>query len=220
VDGKEIVRAGYNAMGAAYLATRAKDAEDVRLLGEFVRRLPKGARVLDAGCGPGVPVTRLLGRSFAVTGVDFSEVQLRLARQLVPEARFICQDMTELRFPDSYFDAICCLYAIIHVPREQHRELLRNFHRMLKPSGLALLCMGAGEWTGTDDDFLDTMMYWSHCDADTNVRLIQKCAFNIIWTRIVVDSLDPEAAHVFVLAQKKRTVSGGRLPTLARLCAA
>ena len=69
------------------------------------------------------------------------------------------QDMTELSFPEGSFDAVCSLYAIIHVPREQHRQLLQSFHRMLKPEGLALLCMGAGDLPGgIEDDFYGARM--------------------------------------------------------------
>ena len=58
MEDKAIVREGFNAIAASYLATRSEDSEDVRLLQELVERLPKGAQVLDAGCGAGVPLTR------------------------------------------------------------------------------------------------------------------------------------------------------------------
>src|SRR5574341_1578834 len=116
MDAKSIVKSGYNAIAPKYLATRGEASEDVQLLQELIRRLPKGASVLDAGCGAGVPVTKLLSQSFEVTGVDFAESQIQLARQLVPGARFVCQDITQLAFPENSFDAICSYYAIIHIP--------------------------------------------------------------------------------------------------------
>ena len=91
MDEKTTVRAGYDAIAAKYLKTRSEDSEDVQLLQELVQRLPKGAKVLDAGCGAGVPVTRYLIKFFDVTGVDFAEEQIHLARQLVPGAHFLCQ---------------------------------------------------------------------------------------------------------------------------------
>ena len=203
MDPEEMVKAGYDTIASEYLKTRREDSEDVLLLQELVVRLPKGAEVLDAGCGAGVPVTRFLSRYFNVTGVDFSEGQVRLARQLVPEARFLCQDMTELSFSDDCFDAVCSYYAIIHIPREEHQRLLLDFHRMLKPGGLMLVCLGAGDVSGgTEDDYLGVPMYWSHYDADTNIELLQKTGFQVIWSKVVVDSTCPSAAHLFVLAQK------------------
>ncbi len=136
MDFKKTVKEGYNAIADRYLAERARDSEDVLLLREFIERLPANARVLDAGCGAGIPISNMLSEHFQVTGVDFSEAQIELAKKHVPNANFICQDMTKLDFSKNIFDGICSYYAIIHIPREDHQPLLAKFHRMLKPTGL------------------------------------------------------------------------------------
>ena len=202
MDDKLIVRDGYNAIAARYLTTRSEESEDVQLLQELVERLPKGAKVLDAGCGAGVPVTIYLCRFFDVTGIDFSDEQIRMARQLVPEAHFLCSDMTQLALADNSFDAICSYYAIIHIPRQEHRALLLNFRRMLKPSGLMFLCLGADDLGKDYHDYLGVRMYWSHYDAETNLSMVKECGFDIIWSKVVADSTSPGASHLFVLAQK------------------
>jgi len=200
---KETVKAGYDAIADDYLSARSEGSEDVQLLQELADRLPEGAKVLDAGCGAGAPVARMLSQRFEVTGVDFAEAQVKLARKLVPRAQFFCQDMTELSFPDGSFDAVCSYYAIIHVPREEHRRLLLNFHRILEPSGLALLCMGAGDLpTDVGEDYFGVRMFWSHYDADTNIKLLAECGFDIIWSKIVADESSPGSAHLFVLARR------------------
>lgn len=204
MDGKEIVRKGYDTIAHEYLAIRNKGyGADIQLLNELVERLPKGARVLDLGCGAGVPVTRFLDRHFEVTGVDFSETQLSLARELVPGATFVLKDMTELDLPASCFDAITSYYAIIHVPRKYHRDLLTNFHRMLKPSGLALLNLGRGDQDDvTDEDYHGARMYWSHYDADTNIKMVQEYGFEMVWHKLVEDETAPGSIGLFVLARK------------------
>ena len=202
MDDKSIVREGYNAIAAKYLTTRSDESEDFQLLQELVERLPKGAKVLDAGCGAGVPVTKYLSLFFDVIGIDFSDEQIRMARQLVPEAHFLCSDMTQLTLADSSFDAICSYYAIIHIPRQEHQALILNFHRMLKPSGLVLLCLGADDISKDLHDYLGAPMYWSFYNAETNLNLVKGCGFDIIWSKVVADSTSPGAAHLFVLAQK------------------
>jgi ubiquinone/menaquinone biosynthesis C-methylase UbiE len=204
-----IVRDGYNAIAARYTESRNQDSEDVELLDILIRRLPPNARILDAGCGAGVPVTRRLNRAHHVVGVDFSEAQLALARQRVPDAEFLCQDLTTLQFPDSTFDAIVSYYAIIHIPREQHRALFRIFYRMLQAGGYAFLCLGANDIESDwDDNYLGTRMYWSHFDDATNLAMLEGCGFETVWSKVVSDASAPQAAHLFVLSRKPRTDTG------------
>jgi ubiquinone/menaquinone biosynthesis C-methylase UbiE len=200
---KKTVRDGYNAIANRYLAQRTRDSEDVRLLDDFMKRLPANARVLDAGCGAGVPISHMLGEHFEVTGVDFSEAQIELAKQNVPGAKFLCEDMTKLSFPDHTFDGITSYYAIIHIPREEHQGLLANFYRMLKPGGLALLCLGAEHLIDdVDEDYLGTRMYWSHYDSETYLKMMKEIGFKIVSSKIVADETCEGAGHLFVLMQK------------------
>ncbi len=208
--GKDIVRAGYNAIAAEYTTARRENIphpSHFSFLQDFADRLSPNAAILDAGCGAGIPVAHWLSERFMVTGVDFSQEQIDLARQLVPKATFLCQDMTALNVPDASFDAVCSFYAMIHIPREEHEPLLHCFHRMLRPCGLLLLCMGATEWPGEVEDFFGTPMYWSHFDAATNLRMVEKAGFNMLRHEIVPDNLDPGIAsnHLFLLAEKPPT---------------
>src|SRR5690349_6184074 len=203
MDFKKTVKEGYNTIADRYLAERTRDSEDVRLLGEFIKRLPVHGRVLDAGCGAGIPISQMLSEQFHVTGVDFSEAQIRLAKKNVPSAEFLCEDMTKLNFPENSFDGITSYYAIIHIPREEHQPLLVNFHRMLKPGGLALFCLGAEHlMDDVEEDYLGTRMYWSHYDSETYLRMLKECGFSVIWFRRVTDATCEGAGHLFVLVRK------------------
>jgi 2-polyprenyl-3-methyl-5-hydroxy-6-metoxy-1,4-benzoquinol methylase len=203
MDYKATVRAGYNKIADRYLAQRTQDSEDVRLLSDFVKRLPANAKVLDAGCGAGIPISLILSERFNVVGVDFSQAQIELAKKNVLNAEFLCEDMTKLSFPENTFDGITSYYAIIHIPREEHQPLLANFHRMLKPGGIALLCLGAEDLIDDiDENYLGTRMYWSHYDTETYLRMLKDCGFSIVWARRVADETCEGAGHLFVLAQK------------------
>jgi ubiquinone/menaquinone biosynthesis C-methylase UbiE len=203
MDHKETVKAGYNQIADRYLAGRTRDSEDVRLLDELATRLPNGAKVLDAGCGAGIPISQKLSEKFEVTGVDFSEAQIALAKKNMPNATFLCEDMTRLDFPENTFDGITSYYAIIHVPREEHRSILSNFHRMLKPGGFALLCLGAEHSIDdSDDDFFGAKMYWSHFDTATYLEMLNDCQFTILWSKRVTDETCEGGGHLFVLVQR------------------
>ena len=203
MDFKKTVKEGYNAIADRYLVERTRDSQDVRLLDDLIDRLPANAKVLDAGCGAGIPISQILSEHFDVTGVDFSEAQIALAKKHVPNGSFICQDMTRLDFPENTFDGICSYYAIIHIPREEHQPLLTNFYRMLKFGGFALLCLGAEHLIDDiDEDYLGTRMYWSHYDTETYLNMLNDCGFSTIWSKRVADATCEGAGHLFVLAQK------------------
>ncbi len=196
------MRSGYNKIASSYVASRAADSEDVQLLNLLVERLPRGALVLDAGCGSGYPVVQLLANSFRVVGVDLARKQIQLARRKVPDAMFVCADLSNAPFKNDSFDAVCSHYAIIHVPRNEHSKLLTCFHRILRKGGTALLCMGAGDLPHDVSEYHGTEMFWSHYDGETNLRMMKVSKFDILLSKIVRDPVDPGASHLFVLGQK------------------
>ena len=193
MEKKEIVRKGYNKTAERLQEIFGLDKEGsdkLILLAKFISRIPLGGQVLDAGCGNG-SYSRYLNDKFKVIGVDISEKQIDLARQNAPKAKFICEDMTKINFPDKCFDGILSYYAIIHIPREEHYDLLSNFYRMLKFNGVVLLTFHINDDPESyEKDFFDegTMMYWSGFDKKTNLNLLQKIVFKIIWSKLIQES--------------------------------
>ena len=103
VDYQDLVRSGYNRCSSAYSLARGVRPE--RKLSLLTSRLAVGARVLDLGCGSGVPIARALADGFTVVGEDASEKQVERARHNVPAADFHRCDLLSYR-PEGRFDAI------------------------------------------------------------------------------------------------------------------
>jgi SAM-dependent methyltransferase len=132
---------------------------------KFAGRLAPGARVLDAGCGNGLPVARALAARFDVTGIDLSPVQVERARALVPGARFLVGDMTSAELAPGAFDAIVAFYSIINVPLADQPALLQRFAEWLAPGGWLLAVVGRDPWTGIEENWrgvAGARMYYSH----------------------------------------------------------
>ncbi len=205
MDSKEIVRAGYDAVSYAYRDDRGRGPAGLEIqytdwLAELIPRLTHGARVLDLGCGCGLPTTKFLAEQFQVTGVDFSPVQIERARRLVPEAEFVCSDMTAVDFPQGSFDAVVSFYAIIHVPQTEHRTVYAGVRRWLRPGGLFMATIGAMATTGIDDDYLGAPMYWSHPDLTTSLTWLADLGFDTLWTRFIPEG---DTGHTLLLARSR-----------------
>lgn len=194
----DVVRTGYNKIAAKYNATRGQFRNETELE-YFISLLPKEARILDAGCGTGVPVAKfLVDRGYSVTGIDFSTSMLNLARQQVPEAEFLKGDMTKLTFPANSFDGIVSTYAIIHVPKEKHATLYKNFYRVLKPGGILFFSTGPDEWEATEN-YMGTTMFWSHPPKETSLALVKKAGFEIIRDEVLKRGGE---THYWIFARK------------------
>jgi SAM-dependent methyltransferase len=138
-------------------------------------------------------------RSSASTLAD---MQLGLAKRHVPTGLWVCADLAALPFADASFDAVCSYYAIIHIPREQHASVLRGLARVLRPRGLALLCLGAVDLSAWTEQYHDAPMYWSHYDAATSLSLVTAAGLEVVWDRWVGEGT---GGHLFVLAQRDDT---------------
>lgn len=205
-DPKRVVAAGYDRIAERYAAWTGETLLDERA--QFVsllcERLPGGAEILELGCATGVPTTRELVKRFSVTGVDISARSIALARERVPEATFVTADITRLDLPPSCFDAVIAFYAITHVPREEHAPLLRNIARWLRPGGLFVASMGAGDDPGTiEDDWLGAPMYFSAFDAATNRRLVREAGLELLSAEEITSDEDGvPVTFLWVVARK------------------
>lgn len=199
MDPKALVRNGYDQVSRAY---RGDDGESPYPYEDYLAAirplLTVGDPVLDLGCGCGVPIARELSRSYDVTGVDISPVQIARARGLVPGAAFVCADMASVELPEDHFAAVVSFYALIHVPVEEHPAILAGIRRSLRPGGHLLAIVGARHLTDTAE-YLGAPMYWSHADAETYRRWLDEAGFARCWDRFVPEG---GGGHTLVLARR------------------
>jgi len=98
------------------------------------RRFPRGAFVLDVGCGVGAQSYWLAESGYDVWAVDASPVAISRIRQRTPMLRTAVSDACDLRmFPDDHFDAVidvCCLQHVGAISKA-----LAEIGRVLRPGG-------------------------------------------------------------------------------------
>ncbi len=118
---------------------------DRQLLDTFSRRVAGLGPACDLGCGPGQVARYLRNRGLEVCGVDLSPGMVAQARQLNPGIEFIQGNMLALDVAAESWGGIAAFYSIIHIPREQVVEALRELKRVLKPGGWLLLAFHIGQ---------------------------------------------------------------------------
>ncbi|HVD30173.1 MAG TPA: class I SAM-dependent methyltransferase [Methylomirabilota bacterium] len=213
---RDLVRRGYDAISRAYRDDegRANPGSDegtdqyTRWVDDLSQLLRPRARVLDLGCGAGVPATKLLiEKGFEVLGLDISGVQIERARRLVSGANFEQADMVTWEHEPASFDAVVSFYALIHVPLGDQRNLLPKIRRWLRPGGYLLAIVGFERWTGIEDYF-GAEMFWDHADRETYLSWLTEARLAPLWDRFVPEG---NVGHTLVLAQAvSRPISQGR----------
>ena len=118
-------------------------------LEKFISLLPKEAKILDAGCGPGRDCDYFIQHGLRVVGVDLSEKLLDLACQRVPKATFQKQDLRTFHFPRESFNGIWANASLHHLDRKDVRDVLKTFFTILKRQGILYILVKKG--TGEED---------------------------------------------------------------------
>ena len=120
---------------------------------EFIRRsvewiaskfnIGKDTKIADFGCGPGLYATHLAKRRANVTGIDFSGRSIEYAKRVAGREqlniRYVKQNYLDFETQDRFDLVLMIMCDFCALSPTQRKEILRKFHRILKPGGAVLL---------------------------------------------------------------------------------
>jgi len=132
----------YDKIAKIYAKKFSKPSE---YIDEFLSLIPRGGRVLDAGCGPGVDSSYMQHKGFEVIGVDLSKEMINLAKQKFSKVDFRMADIRKLDFPPNFFDGILASCSLIHIPKKDIIHIFKKFHQMLKSNGVVYIALQGGK---------------------------------------------------------------------------
>lgn len=128
----------------------AAEGHDLHGEARFIDAMvPRGARILDAGSGPGRLGGELARRGHTVVGVDWDPFLIEAAKEDHPDATWIAGDLVELDLPaqgiDEGFDVIVCAGNVMtFLAPGTAPEVLARMREHLVPGGRVVVGFGAG----------------------------------------------------------------------------
>lgn len=136
------------------MAAEGKDlAGEARLVDAMLAR---GARILDAGCGPGRVSGELAARGHAVVGVDVDPELIAAATADHPGPRYVVADLAELDLgapgEGAPFDAALLVGNVLaFVAPDSEALVLANVARHVRPDGVVVVGLGLDRGYPTAD---------------------------------------------------------------------
>ena len=132
----------YDLIARDYAASRGRTVGVAEAL-NLAATLDAGSRILDLGCGHGIPITEALVKAgHRVVGLDTSGEMLALLAVNLPGTPTVRADARRCPFADCSFDAAISWGMLFHLPRGDQSQVFANVSRMLKP-GAPFLFMAA-----------------------------------------------------------------------------
>jgi ubiquinone/menaquinone biosynthesis C-methylase UbiE len=146
----------YDRIANIYDATRAMPPAVDKQVTKFILRLVKvtaATKFLEPGIGTGLNAVPIIKKGYSYTGVDISGKMLDQLRQKLPKTpnnlTLLEGEASSMPFGDHSFDVIITRHMLHLVPN--WRKALREFRRVLKPSGVYLYC--ESPWTPHQKEF-------------------------------------------------------------------
>lgn len=99
---------------------------------------------MDLGCGTGYESKSMQALGFSVTGMDFSEASLNIAKAHSPEIDFIWENALKPFHLGRRFDACICIALVIHIDKQDLEIFFSNLYTALKPGAQLLLVFKQG----------------------------------------------------------------------------
>lgn len=153
----------------------------------FLELLPKKARVIDIGCGPGRDAQFFAERGVEVHGIDLSAEMVELARKRVPQAHFDQTAIEELAFPQASFDGAWASASLHHLPKKRLLEVLNSVRQLLKVGGLFYLTVkqGRGEGLSQDSRYGGLQKFYAFFQEGEIIDLLKEAHFQVVECRVI-----------------------------------
>jgi len=136
----------YYEQNAQDFAAGTKDIDFTAVEDKFAAYLPKGALILDFGCGAGRDTKYFLSLGFQVEAMDGSKELCKIASKNtgIQVRNCLFSDLDEVE----KYDGIWACASILHLPKEELKPVLAKMCRAVKLGGYIYTSFKYGDFEG------------------------------------------------------------------------
>lgn len=134
----------YNKTASEWANKWYEDESMVPYLMEFINYLPQNPRVLDLCCGAGYESMRLENLGAEVTGLDFSEESIKIAKKLNPHIKFVVEDMLNDYSYVGKFHGCAVIAGLIHLPNHKLSKVFEEVYKVISDDGFLFIAVKDG----------------------------------------------------------------------------
>lgn len=129
------LKSTYNKIAKDWMEDHHTDTWWIDGVDKYLSYFNPKASILDVGCGAGENSKYIIKRDFLVTGIDFSEEMINLAKQQVPTGTFFIKDIKQPLDLEILFDGVFAKAVLLHIPKKEIINVLENITAPLKQNG-------------------------------------------------------------------------------------
>ncbi len=168
-------------------------------LNDFIAQLPKGAKVLDVGCGSCRDIEYFKEEGLEVTGIDNSDEMITEAKKEGYEIKKM--DVRKLTFKKDTFDGIWCMATLADIPKEDNKKVIEQFYKVLKEKGIIFIAtkQGQGERIEQKERYENAPRFYAYYTQQELEELLKTNRFMILKSTTIKDNKN---SWVEALAQK------------------
>jgi 2-polyprenyl-3-methyl-5-hydroxy-6-metoxy-1,4-benzoquinol methylase len=152
---------------------------------EWMAGLPRGASVLDLGCGGGQDAQVLRRKGYRVVGMDLTAAFLRVAREAAPSIPFVRADMRELPFQAASFDGVWAAASLIHLPKADATRVLRALCLLANPGATLAATLTYGTKSGLLANGWMPGRYFARWKKDELALALRRAGWRVLSLRVV-----------------------------------
>lgn len=182
------LKSTYNKIAKDWMEDHERDTWWIEGTDKYLSFFKSNEHILDIGCGGGEKSKYFVKKGFGVTGIDFSDEMIKLAKEQVSAAKFFVKDIKQPLGFENFFDGVFAQAVLLHIPKDEVIDVLKNITTSLKLKGYFYVAVkelrqgGKDEETVKESDYgFEYERFFSYFTLDELKECVEAIGLKVIY---------------------------------------